>query len=367
MSARSSHAQPAGQGDPTKGAVLPAKVVPGLSWGAGPGDWEIRGARGVPGRWNRTICLSRRKDPSPAFSPGCPVGRACPGAVGSDLDHLEILLGVPTFRARPVGGHIHPPRPPGNGLFRKSHFFLVEPSANRAHPAFVFHGVLFVFDRWWIQRTYRGCIRSRSVCAMAVMVFASTRSRFDVMRQESRWTSRRGDTSRPGHPPAAERECRRGWGRPPTRHTCPNSAHPGRLSSSMPTGRKPRKHDDPAGGAIRSSDLALLPDAYAMPFVQFCEFIPTGCRALGSDVFSRSLERGLSVGLLLPGRPFFVNVVQDRRRRLPAAVVRRTRTPCSIRGSWSVPARVTMRSGVVDAGDGGQVKSVVHERSWGRR
>lgn len=72
-----------------------------------------------------------------------PAGPFGAGTRRSDLRHLEVFLARAAFRARPVDGHVFPARTRGDALFRQPCLLVVDPTANQAHPAFVFH----LFDR----------------------------------------------------------------------------------------------------------------------------------------------------------------------------------------------------------------------------
>jgi len=57
----------------------------------------------------------------------------------SDLDHLEVFLARAAFRAGPVNGNVLPARARRNAFLRQTGFFVVNPAANQAHPALIFH------------------------------------------------------------------------------------------------------------------------------------------------------------------------------------------------------------------------------------
>ncbi len=57
----------------------------------------------------------------------------------SDLNHFEIFLARPAFRACPVNRHVFPAGAWRNPFFRQTRLFVVHPAANQAHPTFIFH------------------------------------------------------------------------------------------------------------------------------------------------------------------------------------------------------------------------------------
>jgi len=69
-----------------------------------------------------------------------------PGYAGrrlsSDLDHLEVFLARAALGARPVDGNVFPARARRNTLVRQTGFFVVNPAANQAHPALIFHSCI---------------------------------------------------------------------------------------------------------------------------------------------------------------------------------------------------------------------------------
>src|SRR5580704_15312633 len=66
-----------------------------------------------------------------------PAGRANAG--WSDLHHLEVFLARAAFRAGPVNGNIFPTRARRDPFIRQTGFFVVDPAADQAHPASIFH------------------------------------------------------------------------------------------------------------------------------------------------------------------------------------------------------------------------------------
>jgi hypothetical protein len=57
----------------------------------------------------------------------------------SDLNHLEVFLAGATFGTGPVDGDVFPARARRNLFLGQTRFFVVDPAADQAHPASVFH------------------------------------------------------------------------------------------------------------------------------------------------------------------------------------------------------------------------------------
>src|SRR3954463_12462072 len=60
-------------------------------------------------------------------------------ASGSDLDHLEIFLAGSAFGTGPVDRNVFPASARRDALLRQSRLLVVDPAADQAHPASVFH------------------------------------------------------------------------------------------------------------------------------------------------------------------------------------------------------------------------------------
>ena len=58
---------------------------------------------------------------------------------GSDLNHFEVFLAGSAFGTSPVQRDIFPLRSGSDPFLRKAGLFVVDPAANEAHPAFIFH------------------------------------------------------------------------------------------------------------------------------------------------------------------------------------------------------------------------------------
>ncbi len=67
--------------------------------------------------------------------------RATPAgsSLASDLDHLEVFLACAALGASPVNRHILPARAGRNAFVWQTGFFIVDPAADQAHPASIFH------------------------------------------------------------------------------------------------------------------------------------------------------------------------------------------------------------------------------------
>src|SRR5437868_2545343 len=57
----------------------------------------------------------------------------------SEGDHLEVFLAGAALRAGPVDGHVFPLRAGCDPVFGRAGGFVVDPSADQAHPGLVFH------------------------------------------------------------------------------------------------------------------------------------------------------------------------------------------------------------------------------------
>jgi len=55
-----------------------------------------------------------------------------------DGDHFKVFLAGTAFGTRPVHGHVFPACARGNTLIRQASRFIVDPTANEAHPGLVF-------------------------------------------------------------------------------------------------------------------------------------------------------------------------------------------------------------------------------------
>ena len=73
-------------------------------------------------------------------SPNCRTpGRRPPDRRISDLDHLEVFFACAALRTGPVNGNVRPASARRNAFVRQTGFFVVNPAANQAHPALIFH------------------------------------------------------------------------------------------------------------------------------------------------------------------------------------------------------------------------------------
>ncbi len=60
------------------------------------------------------------------------------GLAVSDGDHFKVFLAGTAFRTSPVHGYLVPACASGNTLFGQASRFVVDPSADEAHPGLVF-------------------------------------------------------------------------------------------------------------------------------------------------------------------------------------------------------------------------------------
>ena len=57
----------------------------------------------------------------------------------SDLDHFEVFFACAALRTGPVNRNVRPTSARRNAFVRQTGFFVVNPAANQAHPALIFH------------------------------------------------------------------------------------------------------------------------------------------------------------------------------------------------------------------------------------
>ena len=58
--------------------------------------------------------------------------------VASDGHHFKVFLPGAALRTGPVHGHLFPACASGNALIRQTRRFVIDPSADEAHPGLVF-------------------------------------------------------------------------------------------------------------------------------------------------------------------------------------------------------------------------------------
>lgn len=58
-----------------------------------------------------------------------------------DRNHFKVFFAPATLGARPVHGHVFPPGAGSNTVLRPAFFLVVDETAQKAHPGFVFGGV----------------------------------------------------------------------------------------------------------------------------------------------------------------------------------------------------------------------------------
>lgn len=75
----------------------------------------------------------------PGQSSARPESEAPAARKASDLDHLEVFLACATLGASPVNGNILPARAGRDAFVWQTGFFVINPAADQAHPASIFH------------------------------------------------------------------------------------------------------------------------------------------------------------------------------------------------------------------------------------
>src|SRR6201996_4566864 len=90
-------------------------------------------------------CGASGQHPSPATLPTQPARAPRPS---SDLDHLEVFLAGAALGAGPVERDILPAGTWRNVFLGQSRLFVVDPAADQAHPASVFHTYAASIDRF---------------------------------------------------------------------------------------------------------------------------------------------------------------------------------------------------------------------------